>query len=102
MAIFGRLAVFPVIAVICSLLSFFSMTQAAVPPRSLPSFNSVRVCVPFNVLISPVANANQYQLLLDADAPVQQALQATVANNVLSLGVSGNFKTTQPIKLTVQ
>ena len=102
MAIFGRLAIFPVIAVICGLLSFFSMTQAAVPPRSLPAFNSVRVCVPFNVLISPAANANQYQLLLDADAPVQQALQATVANNVLSVGVSGNFKTTQPIKLTVQ
>ena len=102
MAVFSRLAVFPVVAAICGLLSFLSMAQAAVPPRSLPAFNSVRVCVPFNVLISPAPNANQYQVLLDADAPVQQALQATVANNVLSLGVSGNFKTTQPIKLTVQ
>ena len=102
MAVFSRRTALPVIAAICGLLSFLSMAQAAVPPRVLPAFNSVRVCVPFNVLISPAASANQYQLLLDADGPVQQALQATVASNVLSLGVSGNFETTQPIKLTVQ
>ena len=58
--------------------------------------------MPFNVLITPAASANQYQVVLDADEPVQQSLQATVANSVLSLGVSGDFQTNNPIKLTVQ
>lgn len=96
MAFSGRVALLSIVAAICG------MTQAAPQTKTLPPFNAVRVCVPFNVLITPAANANQYQVVLDADAPVQQALQATVDNNVLSLGVSGSFETSNPIKLTVQ
>lgn len=102
MAVVSRLAVISVVAAICGLGTLPTMTRAAVQTKILPAFSSVRVCVPFNILISPAANANQYQVVLDADAPVQQALQASVENSVLSLGVAGNFETTQPIKLTVQ
>jgi hypothetical protein len=62
----------------------------------------MQVCTPFNVLIQPSSSAGQYQVLLDADAAVQQALQASVAGNVLSLGASGRFETSNPIKLTVR
>ena len=102
MAFFGRVALLSIVAAICGIATLPSMTQAAPQTKILPAFNAVRVCVPFNTLITPAANANQYQVVLDADTPVQQALQATVNNNVLSLGVSGSFETSNPIKLTVQ
>lgn len=102
MAFSGRVALLSIVAAIYGIVTLPSMTQAAPQTKTLPPFNAVRVCVPFNVLITPAANANQYQVVLDADAPVQQALQATVDNNVLSLGVSGSFETSNPIKLTVQ
>ena len=102
MAYSGRVALLSIIAAIYGIGTPPIMTQAAPMTRTMRSFSAVRVCVPFNVLITPAASANQYQVVLDADAPVQQSLQATVANNVLSLGVSGDFQTNNPIKLTVQ
>ena len=102
MAGIGRLALILIIAAVCGITTLPSMARAAPQTTTLPAFSAVRVCVPFNVLISPAANANQYAVVLDADAPVQRTLQATVANSVLSLGVSGSFETTKPIKLTVQ
>lgn len=77
-------------------------SQAAVLTKSLQAFSSIKVCTPFNVLIQPSSGNGQYQVLLDADSAVQQALQASVSSNVLSLGASGRFKTSNPIKLTVR
>ena len=102
MASFGRVALLSIVAAIYGIGTLPIMTQATPATKVMHPFNAVRVCVPFNVLITPAASANQYQVVLDADEPVQQSLQATVANNVLSLGVSGNFQTNNPIKLTVQ
>lgn len=102
MASFGRLALISIVAAIYGIGTLPTMTQAVPKTRAMHPFSAVRVCVPFNVLVNPAASANQYQVVLDADDPVQQSLQATVANNVLSLGVSGNFQTSNPIKLTVQ
>jgi hypothetical protein len=98
----GRLKLIPAIAAICGIATLSSMARAARQTTTLPAFSTVRVCVPYNVLISPAANDNQYAVVLDADALVQRTLQALVADSVLSLGVSGSFETTKPIKLTVQ
>ncbi|EIE26113.1 hypothetical protein COCSUDRAFT_61109 [Coccomyxa subellipsoidea C-169] len=78
------------------------MTSAAPVAKDVPAFKTIRVCQPFNVLVSPSSQANQYQIVLDADDSVGRALQASVSNGVLSLGVSGRFSTSKPIKLTVK
>jgi hypothetical protein len=72
--------------------------------RTLPPFTSVQVCTPYNVLIQPGtgANANAYQLVLDADPAVRTATKATVTNGVLALESSGTFQTSNPIKITVR
>ncbi len=78
------------------------MAYAAPVAKDVPAFTTVRACAPFNVLIEPSSGANQYQVVLDADGSVGKALQTTVSNGVLSLGVSGSFQTSIPIKLTVR
>jgi hypothetical protein len=98
MALSGRLCLLTALALLASL----HMSTAAPVAKSVPAFNTVRICVPFNVLISPSSGADQYQVVLDADSSVGQALQASVSNDVLSLGVSGSFQTSNPIKLTVR
>lgn len=68
----------------------------------LGPFSIVKICTPFNVLIKPSSSNEQYEVLLDADKDVQATLQATVTRGVLSLGASGHFTSSQPIKLTVR
>lgn len=85
-----------------ALLSALHMSSAAPVAKDVPAFKTVRACAPFNVLIQPSSAANQYQVVLDADSSVAQAVQVSVSNGVLSLGVSGSFKTSNPIKLTVR
>ena len=102
MAYSGRVALVSILATVYGIGIQSLMPHAALTTKTVGRFNAVSVCVPFNVLITPSASTNQYQVLLDADDSVQQTLQATVGNNVLSLGVSGNFQTSNPIKLTVQ
>ncbi|KAK9915704.1 hypothetical protein WJX75_002879 [Coccomyxa subellipsoidea] len=78
------------------------MASAAPVAKDVQPFKTIRVCQPFNVLVSPSSQANQYQIVLEADDSVGRALQASVADGVLSLGVSGRFSTPNPIKLTVK
>ncbi len=85
-----------------ALAAVTGMASAAPVAKDVPAFKTIRVCQPFNVLVSPSSQANQYQIVLDADDSVGRALQASVSNGVLSLGVSGRFSTSKPIKLTVK
>ena len=78
------------------------MASAASVTKDVQPFNSIRVCQPFNVLVSPSSQADQYQIVLDADDSVGRALQVSVSGGVLSLGVSGRFSTSNPIRLTVK
>ncbi|BDA44399.1 hypothetical protein COCOBI_05-5830 [Coccomyxa sp. Obi] len=94
----GRLCILTVAALVAAA----RMASAAPVTKAVQPFNSIRVCQPFNVLVSPSSQANQYQIVLDADDSVGRALQASVSGGVLSLGVSGRFSTNNPIKLTVQ
>jgi len=87
---------------IVALAAAAQMTLAAPVTKDVQPFKTIRVCQPFNVLVSPSSQANQYQVVLDADASVGRALQASVSGGVLSLGVSGRFETDKPIKLTVK
>ena len=90
------------ILAIAALAAAARMASAASVTKDVQPFNSIRVCQPFNVLVSPSSQANQYQIVLDADDSVGRALQASVSGGVLSLGVSGRFSTSNPIKLTVK
>ena len=90
----------PILLIAAAILA--GTSQAAMLTKSLQAFSTIKVCTPFNVLIQPSSGHGQYQVALDADSAVEQALQASVTGNVLSLGASGQFKTSNPIKLTVR
>lgn len=91
------------LAVVCLAAACTTQMASAAPvAKDVQPFKTIRVCQPFNVLVSPSSQANQYQIVLEADDSVGRALQASVADGVLSLGVSGRFSTPNPIKLTVK
>lgn len=66
----------------------------------LSAFNSVQVCTPFSVLVSSSEDSS-YGISVDADSDVRRAIKASVSNQQLSLETSGNFRTSNPIKVTV-
>ena len=86
--------------VLCILawLSSPKPADATSKTKSLPSFSTVQVNLPFNVKISP---ASSYSLKLEASPQVIDAVDSSVSNSVLYLGTHGDFKTQQPIYATV-
>ena len=67
--------------------------------RQLQQFTKLQIKVPFNVLVVPGARS---QLSLEAEQAVREAIVADVSDGSLSLGTSGPFSTTRPVKVTVR
>lgn len=78
-------------------------------PQTVPlaAFTAISVCTPFSVLIRPSTNAG-YQLVVDADAAVAPAVNASVVGNTLTLTQTGNgpsaltFTAATPIKIAIE
>ena len=65
--------------------------------RALDPFSRVALCVPFTVLVQP---SSAYQLTVDAETAVQQAVSVLIDGDTLILESSA-FTTHQQIKVTV-
>ena len=65
--------------------------------RQLNAFSRVATCVPFTVLVQPSAN---YQVTIDAEPSVHQAITTLVDGGTLILEASA-LTTTEQIKVTV-
>jgi hypothetical protein len=70
---------------------------AQVQTRALDPFSRVALCVPFTVLVQP---SSAYQLTVDAETAVQQAVSVLIDGDTLILESSA-FTTQQQIKVTV-
>ena len=98
------LLIFANVAVLAATFSTASAQSRTVP---LDAFTSIVACLPFNFVIAP-SQGTTYQMIVDADTGVAAAVNATVANGVLTLALANNapnsltFKATNPIKVAVQ
>ena len=95
---------------IAAIFALLAASLVAGQPRTTPlqPFTSVVVCAPFNLAIEPLTTPG-YQIIVDADPGVAEAVNATVVNGVLTLGMAGgnapnvlSFKAPNPIKVAVQ
>lgn len=72
-------------------------TMSQVETRALDPFSRVATCVPFTVLVQP---STGYQLTVDAEPSVHQAITTLIDGNTLILEASA-LNTIQQIKVTV-
>eukprot|EP00879_Flechtneria_rotunda_P000060 GHRR01000092.1.p1 GENE.GHRR01000092.1~~GHRR01000092.1.p1 ORF type:complete len:513 (+),score=130.15 GHRR01000092.1:181-1719(+) len=79
--------------------------------QTVPAFNGVRSCLPFNVLIIPATgaasqsatagNTTEGRITIEADYNVINSTVATVDDGILTLSLAGGFESQQPINFTI-
>eukprot|EP00210_Caulerpa_lentillifera_P006856 g6553.t1 len=92
--------------VLASFALFFVQTFSQdLPPLEqttveLKPFNAIHDCLPFNLKIEP-SSRGVYELTIEGEAPLMDAINATVKYGVLSLGLSSGFNTSRVIRVSV-
>ena len=83
------------------LIMVLSSLKGVAPARSvtaLPQLQGVQIAVPFNVKISPAGNSS---LSISADQQVLNAINSSVSDKVLYVGIDQTFETQQPVSATI-
>lgn len=92
---------------VIAILALYVATTTAqrLPPLEqttieLEPFSTIHDCLPFNLKVEPVDTAD-YQLSIEAEAPLLESVSHSIEDGVLYLGISEGFNTSRVIKVVV-